>query len=224
MHWEYFLIAIIGYLIGGINFAFIFAKLNKKDIRTLGSGNPGTMNVMRNLGAKWGILTCIGDCAKGAVPALIGYFWLKTTGDGYRALYLGGICAILGHMFPIYNGFKGGKGVATSIGVFLVADPKWSGITFAILLAVLIIFKYSSLSSLTFVTIMTVMKGFEHSGDLMISVLLFLICLLVWWGHRKNIVQLIVGTERKSNILKVLEKIKKPKNKDGKTVAKKDDL
>lgn len=224
MHWEYFLIALIGYLLGGVNFAFIFAKLNKKDIRTMGSGNPGTMNVMRNLGAKWGVLTFIGDCAKGAVPALIGYFWLLNTGDGVRALYLGGICAILGHMFPIYNHFKGGKGVATSIGVFLVADPKWSGITFAILLVVLITFKYSSLSSLTFVTMMTVIEGFEHVDDLMISILLFLICLLVWWGHRKNIIQLIVGTERKSNILKVLEKIKKPKKDRDKTVAKKEEL
>lgn len=224
MHWEYFLIALIGYLLGGVNFAFIFAKLNKKDIRTMGSGNPGTMNVMRNLGAKWGVLTFIGDCAKGAVPALIGYFWLLNTGDGVRALYLGGICAILGHMFPIYNHFKGGKGVATSIGVFLVADPKWSGITFAILLVVLITFKYSSLSSLTFVTMMTVIEGFEYVDDLMISILLFLICLLVWWGHRKNIIQLIVGTERKSNILKVLEKIKKPKKDRDKTVAKKEEL
>ena len=224
MRWEYFIVAIIGYLMGGINFAFIFAKINKKDIRTMGSGNPGTMNVMRNLGAKWGILTFIGDAAKGALPALIGYFWLLNTGDGVRALYLGGICSILGHMFPLFNGFKGGKGVATSIGVFLVADPKWSGITFAILLVVLIIFKYSSLSSLTFVTVMTVIQGHQHMGDLMISVLLFLICLLVWWGHRKNIVQLIVGTERKSNLLKVLKKIKKPKDNSDKTVAKNKDL
>lgn len=224
MHWEYALVAIIGYLMGGINFAYLFAKLNKKDIRTMGSGNPGTMNVMRNLGAKWGVLTFIGDCAKGAAPALIGYYWLLSTGDGVRALYLGGICSILGHMFPLFNKFKGGKGVATSIGVFLVADPKWSGITFAILLVVLIIFKYSSLSSLTFVTMMTVVQGFEHNRDLMISILLFLICLLVWWGHRKNIVQLIVGTERKSNLLKVLKKIKKPKSEDDKTIAKKEDL
>ncbi len=207
MWWQYLIIAVAGYLIGGINFATIFAKLNKKNIRDLGSGNPGTMNMMRNLGAKWGALTFVCDGLKGTVSTLIG-LWIL----GHEtAMYAGGLSAVVGHIYPVYSGFKGGKGVATAIGVFFATSPWWSLASFIILLGVIITTKYGSLGSLTFVTILTVEQGGVHMGELPISLMLFVIWGLVWYGHRKNLVQLVVGTERKSHILKTLKKIKKPK-------------
>lgn len=204
MWWHYVLIALGGYLLGGVNFATIFAKLNKKNIRDMGSGNPGTMNVMRNLGAKWGILTLVCDGIKGALPSLIGLHVIGVTG-----LYAGGLSAVFGHIYPIYTGFKGGKGVATSIGVFVVADPLWSLIAFGILLVILLLSEYASLSNMIFVTILTIQQGIKYIGiNLPVSIMLFLIWLLVVYGHRTNITNLVIGKERKSRILKILSKIK----------------
>lgn len=207
MWWKYVIVALVGYLIGGINFATIFAKINKKNIRDLGSGNPGTMNMMRNLGAKWGALTFVCDGLKGAISALVG-LWLI---DSQTGMYAGGLSAVVGHIYPVYSGFKGGKGVATAIGVFFATSPLWSLISFVILLIVIITTKYGSLGSLTFVTMLTIEQGGAHMGELAIDIMLFVIWGLVWFGHRKNLVALVVGTERKSHILKTLKKIKKPK-------------
>lgn len=220
MWWEYLIIAIAGYLIGGINFATIFAAINKKNIRDLGSGNPGTMNMMRNLGAKWGALTFVCDGLKGTVSTLIG-MWILGTEVG---MYAGGLSAVVGHIYPIYSGLKGGKGVATAIGVFFATSPWWSLGTFVLLLIVILTTKYGSLGSLTFVTVLTVQQGGVHMGELAISIMLFLIWGLVWYGHRKNLVQLVVGTERKSHILKTLKKIKKPKEKISENTEKQEDV
>ncbi len=209
MFWQYALITVAGYLIGGINFATIFAAINKKNIRDLGSGNPGTMNMMRNLGAKWGALTFVCDALKGTVSALIGLAVLSNA----IGMYAGGLSAVIGHIYPVYSGFKGGKGVATAIGVFFATSPWWSLATFILILVVIITTKYGSLGSLTFVTILTVQQGGEHMGELAISLMLFVIWGLVWYGHRKNLVQLVAGTERKSHILKTLKRIKDPKQK-----------
>lgn len=218
MWWQYLIIAIAGYLIGGINFATIFAAINKKNIRNLGSGNPGTMNMIRNLGAKWGALTFVCDGLKGTISSLIG-LWILQTDVG---MYVGGLAAVIGHIYPIYSGFKGGKGVATAIGVFFATSPWWSLGTFVLLLIVILTTKYGSLGSLTFVTVLTVQQGGVHMGELAISIMLFLIWGLVWYGHRKNLVQLIVGTERKSHILKTLKKIKQPKEEKTKNIEKKE--
>ena len=204
MWWHYVIVALGGYLLGGVNFATIFARLNKKNIRDMGSGNPGTMNVMRNLGAKWGILTFICDGIKGALPSLIGNLLIGETG-----LYAGGLSAVLGHIYPVYTGFKGGKGVATSIGAFVVADPLWSLIAFGVLLVILLLSEYASLSNMIFVTILTIQQGIKYIGvNLPVSIMLFLIWLLVVYGHRINIINLVIGKERKSRILKILSKIK----------------
>ncbi len=204
MWWHYVIVALGGYLLGGVNFATIFARLNKKNIRDMGSGNPGTMNVMRNLGAKWGILTFICDGIKGALPSLIGNLLIGETG-----LYAGGLSAVLGHIYPVYTGFKGGKGVATSIGAFVVADPLWSLIAFGVLLVILLLSEYASLSNMIFVTILTIQQGIKYIGvNLPVSIMLFLIWLLVVYGHRTNIINLVIGKERKSRILKILSKIK----------------
>ena len=133
MWWKFVIVAVLGYLIGGINFATVFAKLNKKNIRDMGSGNPGTMNMMRNLGAKWGALTFVCDALKGTISALLGS-WIIGTVTG---MYAGGLGAVLGHIYPIYSGLKGGKGVATAIGVFFATSPLWSLGTFVFILIVI---------------------------------------------------------------------------------------
>ena len=127
--WLLFAFAIGSYLFGNINWALIISKIKKTDIRKLGSGNPGTLNMSRNLGLKAGLLTFFLDIMKGVVPTLIVFF--VTNGKYFEgtnfniadfSVYLCGLCAVLGHIFPVFLRFKGGKGIATTIGVFLVCS------------------------------------------------------------------------------------------------------
>ena len=128
--WQFLLLAIGSYLMGNINFAIIISKLKKKDIRTLGSGNPGTLNMSRNFGLKIGLLTLVLDIFKGAIPTFIGFIIYRNTyfvGTSLSIELLAkvgcGFFAVLGHVFPVFMKFKGGKGIATTIGVFAVCNP-----------------------------------------------------------------------------------------------------
>ena len=128
--WQFLLLAIGSYLIGNINFAIIISKFKKRDIRTLGSGNPGTLNMSRNFGLKIGVLTLLLDIVKGVVPTLVGYllyndnYFINTTLSIEQVAKVGcGFFAVLGHVFPVFMKFKGGKGIATTIGVFAVCNP-----------------------------------------------------------------------------------------------------
>lgn len=209
MWWKILVSVIVGYLMGSVNFAVIFTKLNKKNITEMGSGNPGTMNMMRNMGAKWGVLTLICDAGKSAIPSLIGSALAGSIG-----MYAGGLASVVGHVYPITMGFKGGKGVACAIGFFMVASPITSLITFGVMLAFLLITKYGSLASLLFVTILTVEQGFVYgaTGDnVAIIIMLFAIWALVWFCHRANIVRAVLGKEHRSDILKSFHKIKTSK-------------
>lgn len=208
MWWKYVVVCIIGYFLGCINTATIVAKANKKDIRKMGSGNPGTMNVVRNLGAKWGAVTLVCDLAKSAIPSVLGLLLIPESPGGVCGLYAGGLSAVVGHIYPVINGFKGGKGVACAMGVFFVAAPLWSLVTFAVLLVFLLTVKYGSLGNLLFITVLTVEEGIKFSGILPVSLMLFAIWVLVWFAHRENIVRIIIGTERKSDLTKAFRKIK----------------
>jgi glycerol-3-phosphate acyltransferase PlsY len=116
----YYALLIIGsYFIGNISFAIIISKKKNGDITKVGSGNPGTMNMLRTYGFKLGFLTLVLDTLKGAIPSLIGLLIFGKVG-----LYTAGLSAILGHIFPVVRKFKGGKGIACTLGVFLVADPS----------------------------------------------------------------------------------------------------
>ena len=122
-------LGLISYLIGSVNWALIISKFKRSDIRKIGSGNPGTLNMSRNFGLKFGLLTFFLDVFKGAIPTLIAFF---VFGDEQFAdsefyirdfaIYLCGLCVVLGHIYPIYFKFKGGKGIASTIGVFLIAE------------------------------------------------------------------------------------------------------
>ncbi|WP_349407579.1 glycerol-3-phosphate 1-O-acyltransferase PlsY [Pseudalkalibacillus sp. SCS-8] len=184
---------LIGYFIGSISFSYLIAKKIKKvDIRTQGSGNAGATNTLRVLG--WGpaIAVLLLDASKGIVAVLLSYL----LGAEEWVAFLAGLFAIVGHNWPIYYGFRGGKGVATTIGVFaiLVFIPALISGIIAILL--IVITRYVSLGSLVFMVsapTLTFVLGYDTIHILLAAV----IGLLSLWRHRTNIVRLLNGTESK---------------------------
>lgn len=212
----YILLFIGAYLVGNISFAIILSRKKNNDITKLGSGNPGSMNMLRNFGFKTGFLTLMLDCLKGATPALVG---MLTLGD--HGLYLAGLGVVLGHIYPAVRKFKGGKGVACTLGVFLVANPLITLICFVIAFFYLLFFDYGAIASFIVVTAMTVIEANAHAGDLMVSILLFLIFFIVFFSHRKNITRLLIGKENKANLRRALSKLKSKKTHEEKKIAKK---
>ena len=207
MWYFYVIICITGYLLGSVNFARVICKLKGVDISTMGSGNPGTMNMIRSMGLVWGILTLVLDALKGAIPTLLGSLII-----GPEGMYAGGLCSVIGHVYPIWYSFRGGKGVATAIGVFAVTSPIYSLCLFPILIILLLIFKYGSACNLVYLTALTIQQGLMYSQVLAVSILLFAMWVLVWYSHRENIFRLISGKEHKTNLLKPIKKIKTTKN------------
>ena len=209
--WHIVLIVVFSYLTGNISFSRLIAKTQNQDITKLGSGNAGSTNVLRNFGFKFGILNLALDILKGVVPCLV--VWLTTQSVVY--LYIAGISVMLGHVFPVFFKFKGGKGIATMIGVFAVANPLATVIVVACAAVCWLVFQYGSLSSFVCVTVLTVVEGLHAKAYVqpdrtIVSLLLFSIFLLTWWAHRANIQRLIVGKESKVNLIaSVKKKIKK---------------
>ena len=203
-------------MIGNISFAIILSRKKNNDITKLGSGNPGSMNMLRNFGFKTGFLTLTLDCLKGATPALVGMLTL-----GEHGLYLAGLGVVLGHIYPVVRKFKGGKGVACTLGVFLVANPLWTLAFFVIAFFYLLFFDYGAIASFIVVTAMTIIEAGAHAGDLMVSILLFLIFFIVFFSHRKNITRLLIGKENKANLKRALSKLKSKKTHEEKKTAKK---
>lgn len=216
---KYVLLIVGSYFIGSINFARLLGRLKKVDITKQGSGNPGTMNMIRNQGLGLGILTLLLDMLKGAIPATCGFYLFggipgATEAYGAQsmiALYTAGIAAIIGHIWPIYYKFKGGKGVACVLGVFAVANPLAFVIVFVLDIIYLLFFDYGSVFSFIIVTALTVIEAMrpEYRGNLALSLLLFAIFFLIWFAHRQNIFRLLLGRENKANVKASLKKIKK---------------
>ena len=226
------LLALFSYLLGSFNFARLISKRKNADITKMGSGNPGTMNMLRNLGLKAGALTLLCDALKGAVPALVGFLIFGgTAGAGmqYVGLYVGGLAVVLGHNFPIFYKFKGGKGVACMLGVFLVARPLETLIVVVGVFIYLCIFDYASFGSFILITAMTIMEairvtaaGYTFEVALVIKCLLFVLFFLCWFMHRQNIFRLLVGKENKINLRSKLAKLGKKKEK--KTIKKQKEI
>ena len=152
--WQFILLAIGSYFMGNINFAIIISKLKKRDIRTLGSGNPGTMNMSRNFGLKIGVLTLVLDMLKGAIPTFVAFiiykdmYFVGTTLPINQIAMVGcGFFAVLGHIFPIFMRFKGGKGIATTIGVFFVCNPLVALISGILAIAFILITEVGAMGS-----------------------------------------------------------------------------
>lgn len=187
------------YLIGSINFAIIFSRLKGTDITKKGSGNPGTMNVLRSVGKLWGVLTFICDCAKGVIFAVIGLYWVGSL----DWLFILGVVTIIGHVLPIYSKFKGGKGVATSIGVFIVAYPIVGAIVLAVLIFMLLFIKYGFIGSITCITAITIYSCIVSRDNITAIVCSLIIWAIVVIRHYSNIKRLVRGEE---NTLKLVGK------------------
>ena len=193
------LIIILSYLIGNISVARLLSKLKHSDITKLGSGNPGTMNMARNFGFLMGILTLVLDMLKAIIPCLIAYlFGLYVLSDipVKILVFTAGLSVILGHMFPVFYKFKGGKGIACAIGVFTISYPISVLIFLAIGLIILFITKIGSLVSLVVVTGLSII-GIIYATSYVEIILISIIYILLVLAHTQNIKRLFKGTENK---------------------------
>lgn len=204
------LFLICSYFIGNVNFSVIISnQFLKRDIRSFQSNNPGTMNMIRNFGLKWGGLILMLDIAKGAVPALLGLLLLGDSfSHPYVALYACGFAAVVGHCFPVIYNFKGGKGVASTMGVFFVANPLVSTIVFICCAVYLAVFEYGAMMSFMFVTVMIIWQSLQivNSSNLTICLFMFAYYFLMWYVHRANIYRLLLGRENQTKLLKKFKK------------------
>jgi acyl phosphate:glycerol-3-phosphate acyltransferase len=179
-----------GYLLGSIPFGLLIARAGGAgDIRQIGSGNIGTTNVLRTGRKGLAALTLLLDAGKGATAVLVAEHFAPGSG------ILAGAAAFLGHLFPVWLGFKGGKGVATMLGVALAAVPV-AGIAFAVVwVTTALLTRYSSLGGmLAAVAAPVTAVGAGHMGE---ATLLWAMAALVLWMHRENIARLRKGTETK---------------------------
>lgn len=218
---------VVGYLIGNINFARIFSWMfAKKDITTVGSKNPGTMNMLRTRGFGEALLTLLMEAVKSGAPALACYFLFKTYFPGYEdlAYFLSAIGAVVGHCFPVFYKFKGGKGVACTFGMFLFHPNCWwvSLVMFAICFLLFFFIEYPFIISLTFILTMSIYAtcifALAHVNlYIALIVVLWLNFALIVFMHRGNIKRLVTGKENKVNFReKVFKKHSKKQDTDDK--------
>lgn len=225
--WYWFLLAaVVCYLIGCFNFAVLISHFKKKDIRSQGSGNPGTMNMTRTFGIKIGAINFFSDVIKGGLPAVIGWIIFKDyvfAGTNIDvsdfARYFFGVFVIIGHIFPVTMKFKGGKGIASTMGLFVFALPceQWwyfpIAVVFLVGVLLYIIFtEWGSMGSLLGVAGLTIWQAAlfvtRYANELLnpwvISLLMILLAinLLTWLRHSKNIYKLLAGEEHRTVVRK----------------------
>ncbi len=189
---EHYLWLIFGYLLGSVSSAIIFCRLaGLPDPRTQGSGNPGATNVLRVGGKKMAVLTLAGDVIKGVIPVLVA----KLYGASLELQIIIGLVTFLGHLYPVFFGFKGGKGVATAIGVLLVASWPVGLSTVATWLFVAKVLRISSLSALVAFLLTPFYAWWWEPGQTTFVLTTSLMSILLIWRHRSNIRNLIKGTE-----------------------------
>ena len=240
--------AILSYLIGSINWSIIISKAQKKDIRSLGSGNPGTLNMSRNFGLKFGLLTFLLDVLKGAIPTLVAYFVFNNKcfqNSSFVvsdfAIYLVGLSVVMGHIYPIFLKFKGGKGIASTIGVLIVSlavhGLGWAMIAIMSLVgAVLFIYftEFGAMGSFIAITpsaigggirLFSIYSNYESDTTVIFyavtNFLIFVICFVTWFAHRKNIERMLAGDEHPTSIKGMLVKSKLAKQKKREDALKK---
>ncbi len=234
------ILAVCSYFLGNLNWAIIISKTKKVDIRTLGSGNPGTLNMGRNFGLKVGLSVFFLDILKGVIPCLVAFFVFKDKGCFSNtnflikdlALYLCGLSVVLGHIYPVIFKFKGGKGIASSIGVFLFVECSygiaWGLIVImAIVAAIAFIYftEFGAMASFIAITPSAISAfiriNLTYAKEInscllfviLVNCILFLICFFTWFAHRKNIERMLSGDEHSTSIKAMFVKMKS-KNKE----------
>jgi glycerol-3-phosphate acyltransferase PlsY len=188
----YISILAISYLSGAIPFGLLIAKQRGVDVRAKGSGNIGATNVLRSVGKVEGALTLLADMLKGTIPAVVAY---AVTGDSGIAAAAGTV-AVFGHVFPVFLKFKGGKGVATALGVLAYITPKAALGGVLVFATATFLSKYVSLGSLSAAVAIPLLAAFFHYEQYSVAASI-LISLLVIVRHHANIRRLIKGTENK---------------------------
>ena len=196
---KYAIVIVISYLLGSINSSIIVSKLLMgKDIREYGSGNAGSTNSYRMMGGKNTLIVMAGDLLKGIIAVLIAGFMFGEMG------YLGGMgkmvaasSAIVGHIFPVFFGFKGGKGILTAAAVFGVFDIRVLAIILGTFIVVVLICKYVSLASICAAAMLPVAIGILYGFTSTYFIIGFFTAALVIFMHRSNIGRLLKGTESK---------------------------
>lgn len=193
-------VAIVSYLLGSLNFGVIISKLRGKDVRESGSGNAGATNMTRLYGKKIGILTFVGDALKAVLSCIIGIVLVGSLGG-----FVAGFFCVVGHAFPVYFKFKGGKGVACMAAVVLVTSPVCFLILLAIYIVLLLGFKMVSFASVMTVIIYPFLLSSTNGYGLQIIVALFCSILVVFL-HRENIARIFHHEEPKISLGKKKQK------------------
>lgn len=195
------LAAVLGYLVGSIAFAVVCSRLfGLPDPRTYGSGNPGATNVLRSGKRSAAVLTLLGDAAKGAAAVLI----VRGLGWPELAVAAAGVAAFVGHLWPLYFGFKGGKGVATAFGIVLALSPLLAAITLAIFVLVVATSRYVSLASVSS-SIGAAFAALALYGMGPIAGAVIVMSVLIVFRHRANVRRLVAGTESRLGAKKVVQ-------------------
>jgi acyl phosphate:glycerol-3-phosphate acyltransferase len=192
---ENLIVAVVAYLIGSVSFAVIVsAVMGLADPRSYGSKNPGATNVLRSGNKTAAILTLIGDAFKGWLAVFLADHFGPHYGLGDDAIALAAIAVFLGHLYPVFFRFKGGKGVATAAGVLLAINPVLGLATMLTWLIVAFFFRYSSLAALVAAVFAPLFDGFLFGPNIIALAIVVMSALLIW-RHRANIAKLMAGQE-----------------------------
>jgi glycerol-3-phosphate acyltransferase PlsY len=205
----------IGYLFGLFQTGYIYGMINHVDIRKHGSGNAGTTNALRTLGWKAGAITFIGDCLKCVLAVLLVRFIFADSSHVELLAIYAGLGAVLGHNFPFYLNFKGGKGIASTVGLILAVNPVMFLIVAIVFIAIVWFTQYVSLGSIVIMVLFVIqvviygqMDGFSLTGGELYEFYAIAIVLaaLAIWRHRANMKRLATGTENKTDLRKIGKK------------------
>jgi len=186
---------IVAYLLGSIPFGLLIARSKGVDLRKEGSGNIGATNVARILGKKSGLIVLLLDMAKGFVPVMaVRLFWHGELPTDHVAA-ITGLFAVVGHCFPIFLKFKGGKGVATAVGVFLALSPLALAVAAVGFVVTVWLTRYVSLGSMVAALMMPFAMNLFYKGNQAYIFVAWVIAAIIWWQHRENVKRLVKGKE-----------------------------
>lgn len=200
-------VLLTAYFLGSIPTAVWVGRFFKGiDIREHGSKNAGATNTFRILGKRFGWMVLLTDVAKGTTAACLPYFLAPTAFSGYKDEFLilqlvGGFTAVVGHVFPIFAQFRGGKGVATSLGIVIGINPPAAAVSLALFLVIFLTTRYVSLGAIISALCFPLVSYFFIHNDTRIMIIFTIVLgTLVIWAHRKNIERLLKGTENRMNL------------------------
>ena len=215
VYFYYILLAVLSYFVGNVTFGRVISRVKHGDITKHGSGNPGTLNAWRTFGFWAGIMTFGLDMAKGVLMCLVAKFGFAELGCNPEfAIYIAGFSVVLGHIFPVIFKFKGGKGIATSIGVFLVANWLWALIALVVMIVAMLFIKFASILTIGYVIVLSIVEiCLCNPANWINYILISGILALVLYAHRANIKRLLTGKENKTELLKMVKGLGKKKEK-----------